>query len=285
MKRFAGMVLLALFLAFPAAVLAMGFESFGNEPVLKQANWVQGVVNVVNLPSRVYSYWVNGDESFFYRGDAEALNEALRQFARIESDGHQLILLPGAGTAHSFNGKPIPFDWHFNPQSIYWSTDKKRPPKLTVYVSALKPRALDRRSVEKSLDELESDSFQARDKARRDLEKLGNDAKPFLQAALKAQPTLEKRRRLESLLAKLPAFDVADLEIPKGIVPITVDDLLAVHLKGINQNDPDANILKDFQTAIDHLETAKDRPEFQEELRKKLSILEDIREFKKRIAR
>ena len=348
MKRFGNLALLIQILAFPATVLALGFESFGNDPQGKKSNWIEGVVNVVNLRSRVYSYWVSGSENFFYRGNAEALNEAIRAFAGIQGEGHELVLMPGAGVTRSFQGKQITFDWDFNPQSIYWSTDKIRPPRLTVYINALKPRDLDRKSVEKWIGDLESDSFQAREKAMAELERFGNDAKPFLRAAYKAQRAPEQQRRLEILLEKLPAFDVTDLEIPKGIKPISVDGLVAVHLKGANDrlrgsgsiyalvrlapysdqvvpaltdllqkgqntqvriaaatsladvgvrarpalhalreglNDPDANILKGFQSAIDHLGKAKVRPGHEEELAKNLLILDEIKEFTKSIAR
>jgi hypothetical protein len=92
----------ALMLAMPAFVLALGMETFGNGPVVRQPEWREGVLDVVNLNSRVYSVWVNGNESFFYRGHAEALNEALRKYAAIKGDIHAVILLPGAGKTRSF---------------------------------------------------------------------------------------------------------------------------------------------------------------------------------------
>jgi len=96
---------LVAMLLLPAAAFALGEEAFGNAPRVAQKDWADGVINVVNLKSRVYLHWVNGNESFFYRGDAGALNEALRLFAAINDDEKQIVLLPGSGKTQSFDGK------------------------------------------------------------------------------------------------------------------------------------------------------------------------------------
>jgi hypothetical protein len=111
---------------------------------------------------------------------------------------------------------------------------------MTVYISAIKPRPVERQKVEKWLHDLNSDSFPTRNAAFAELEKLGNDAKPSLRAALQGQPTPEVRRRVELLLDKLPSFDLSDVEIPKGISVISVGDLIA---KGLHElKDADQNV-------------------------------------------
>src|SRR5947209_17359605 len=92
MKIPAGTTLVTLFLALPATAFALGEERFGNAPAVKQPDWASGVLDVVNLDSRVYSQWVNGNENFFYRGNARALNEALRKYAAVKDDVRRLIL-------------------------------------------------------------------------------------------------------------------------------------------------------------------------------------------------
>src|SRR5262245_44235735 len=192
MKLVVGTALATLLLASPARALALATETFGNAPTVKQPDWAEGVLGVVNLKSRVYSYWVNGNENFFYRGDAQALSEALRQFAAVKDDVRQLILLPGAGKAQSLRGQAIAFDWQFHvPSGIYKAVSGRKHAVLTVYISALKPRPLERKQVEKWLGELHSDSFKIRERAGQELQKLGNDAKPFLREALRGQPPLE----------------------------------------------------------------------------------------------
>jgi hypothetical protein len=93
--------------------MALGMEHFGNAP-LNEANYreFKGAMPLVNHESRVYHCWVNGNEKFFYRGDTETLNNALRMFAATESKVHEVVLRPAPGVAHSFNRtKVIPFNW------------------------------------------------------------------------------------------------------------------------------------------------------------------------------
>jgi hypothetical protein len=110
--------LLVMFL--PAVAAAMGTESFGNAPVPAQKDWRPGVVDAVNLPTRVYSRWVNGNESFYFQGGAAELNAALAKFAAIAAEEREVILRPGPGETRSFGGKPVSFDWEVHvPSGIY----------------------------------------------------------------------------------------------------------------------------------------------------------------------
>jgi hypothetical protein len=226
-----------LLLAFPQAALALAFETFGNEPVVNHPDWAEGVVDVVNLQTRVYALLADSQETYFFRGGAGGVNEALRKYAAVRADVRQFILLPGSGKTQSFDRKPIAFDWQL--QVPGWSNRVaiRKHAVMTVYINGTKPRPLEPKQVEKWLADLNSDLFQTRDKANRQLEKLGNDAKPFLRAVLKPKSTLEARLRIEALLAKLRDLDVTDLEIPKGIEVISVDDQVAKGLKELK--DPD----------------------------------------------
>src|SRR5262249_19367635 len=156
-------------------------------------------------------------------------------FAAVKDEGRQLILLPGPGKTHSFERKPVAFDLQFHvPSGIYKAVSKRGHVVMTVYINARKPQETPaRKSIEKWLVDLNNDSFETREKASRELEKLGNDAKPFLRAALKIQPAPEARRRIEGLLGKLREVDVTDLEIPEGTKILSVDDLLAIHLRAL----------------------------------------------------
>jgi len=348
MKTLTSMAVVILFLALPGRAFALASETFGNAPMVNQADWAPGVLNVVNLQSRVYSRWVNGNEKFYYRGNAQDLNDALRKFAAVKDDIRQLILLPGPEKTQSFARKTVEFDWQLHvPSGIYKAVSKRSHVVMTVYIKATKPRIIeDHKQIDKWIADLKSDVFQTRDKARQELQKLGTDAKPFLREALKTNLVLEARKRIQGLLEKLQDLDVTDLEIPKGITVLTVDDLVAVHLKGLKDtnstvrgmaiqdlirlvsysdkvmpaltdmlqkekhewvrrvaasclagvgeqakaalpalkkglNDPDATIRKEFQTAIEQIENAKEPSGRADELKSKLAILKDIREFKK----
>jgi hypothetical protein len=240
MKFGAGTAVVILALALPATALALATETFGNAPMGRQPEWAVGVVDVVNLKTRVYSFWVNGNESFFYRGNAQGLNEALRTYAAVKDDVRRLILRPGPGKRESFQRKPIDFDWQLDvPSGIYRAMTKRKHAEMTVYISATRPRPVERAPVEKWLRELSSDAFKTRESATQELQKLGSDAKPFLREALKAQPTLEARRRVETLLERLRGLDVTDLDIPKGLTVITVDESVDKGLKELKAADRD----------------------------------------------
>lgn len=232
---------LALVLACPAAALALGEEAFGNAPRTKQPEWAVGILEVVNLRSRVYTQWVNGNESFYYKGDANALNEAIVKFAAVKDDQRRLVLLPGAGKTRSFGGKEIEFTWQLHvPSGIYRAVSREKHAVMTVYLPDPKPRGrVDRKQVQKWIGLLDDDSFEIRRSATQELEKLGRDVKPLLREALRNRPTLEMRDRIQGLLSRLRSLDASDLEIPRGVTMVSPDDLLEAHLKSLK----DANAM------------------------------------------
>ena len=139
------LVVLTLACCLPSQAWALGEEHFGNAPLneLNYSDW-EGIIPLVNHPSRVYHTWVNGNEHFYYRGDLAALNDTLRAFAAREAKLHEVVLRPGPGVVKSFNGvKTIPFGWNLHIQggisrsttrmhlaSLIWPND----PVLTIYV-------------------------------------------------------------------------------------------------------------------------------------------------------
>ena len=69
-------VVLAVLLAVGGSgrqAFAAATETVGNQ-ALNAANYGdwQGIMPVINHKSRVYHLWVNGNEHFYYRGDAKA---------------------------------------------------------------------------------------------------------------------------------------------------------------------------------------------------------------------
>src|SRR5207302_336070 len=62
---------------------------------------------------------------------------------------------------------------------------------------------VDPKKVAKLIADLDSEEFEQRSAGAEELEKLGDLAVPALEQVLKGQPTLETRRRVEQLLARL----------------------------------------------------------------------------------
>ena len=113
--RMIPLAVLALILLSPRWVFALGSEKFGNKE-LSDANYTSwpGIMPVINSPARVYLVWVNGHESFDFKGTSAQLNETLQHFARIQGvTKHEVILHVGPGQgASSFNPeKKFSFDW------------------------------------------------------------------------------------------------------------------------------------------------------------------------------
>ncbi len=105
--------LILLAVAYGPRATAMGEEEFGNKP-LSGANYTDwpGIMPVINDTHRAYRYWVNGNEQFFYKGDTDALNSALVELAKADTLRCEVVLRPGPGMTHPFDGKQdIPFSW------------------------------------------------------------------------------------------------------------------------------------------------------------------------------
>lgn len=110
----------AFFLAWlcgPAQIAsALGMEAIGNQPLagVNYDRW-EKIKPVVNDPGRVYHWWVNGNENFYYRGDTDALNAFLKNFAQIRPSPLKLIIVDDApASTKTFHGEPIQYDWEMH---------------------------------------------------------------------------------------------------------------------------------------------------------------------------
>lgn len=130
---------------FAQKAFALGTEEKGNGPLseLNYTEW-KGIVPIVNDKARVYQVWVNGNESFYYKGTTKQLNAALATFAKVEVKNHVVVLRPGPVEQRSFHDKtPIPYNWELHVigglakeratddiEDLEWQKD----PVLTVYI-------------------------------------------------------------------------------------------------------------------------------------------------------
>src|SRR5437867_392270 len=203
-------VILLLFADTPQA-LALATEHFGNEPVPQGWGFSKEVLALANLKSRVYWYEVNGDPTFFYRGDTKALNKALAKLAAIPGARPEVVLLPGPGKTKSLGGeKEFLCDWKVHAPSGLYAVDARQEkgtnvftkvPTMTVHVTVDGPaKAVDAKQLQRWIAELDADAFPIREVATRELEKLANAAGPALRKARETDLSPEKRRRIDRLL-------------------------------------------------------------------------------------
>jgi hypothetical protein len=82
-------------------------------------------------------------------------------------------------------------------------------------------RPADPARVQRLLVGLDSKSFAAREKARKELEELGDSAAAALGKALEEKPSLESRRRIQALLQRLRR-PVANAETRRGLRALAV---------------------------------------------------------------
>jgi hypothetical protein len=122
----------SLWLVPPAAYGISFFnESWGNEPLPAGGfgDW-PNILPVVNHRSRVYGrHTEHGltaavEHRLYYRGDADALNAALRAFAKVGGEKRFVVLRPGPAEVYSVNKqKKAPFDWSLHAASAGTNLD------------------------------------------------------------------------------------------------------------------------------------------------------------------
>jgi hypothetical protein len=87
--------------------------------------------------------------------------------------------------------------------AIWWLTTHPNE-ALTLFKQRLQAvKAPDKQKIDRWLKELDDDRFAVRERADRGLLNTGEDAKPFIEAALTQNPSVEAKRRLERLLKSL----------------------------------------------------------------------------------
>lgn len=113
MRKIASILINLVLLCSPNSLIwAAGTEDFGNKPLSEfdYGDW-KGIMPVINHSNRVYHRWVNGGEGFYFRGNTQALNNYLRQFAAIDAGVREVVIRPGPATTWTFRGDYVPYDW------------------------------------------------------------------------------------------------------------------------------------------------------------------------------
>jgi hypothetical protein len=215
--------------AFAGRAYALGTEHVGSGPITNGLNFGPDLLAAVNLDSRVYWNEVNGNPYFFFKGNTDALNKCLELFAKVKAEGHDVIIVPGSGDTKTFKGDAIASNWHFNvPMGLYYAMGKgSKHARFTLYINQKSTKAkVDEKQVARWIADLDVDDFTTREKAERELAKLGGSASTYLRKALEAKPSPEAERHIKGLLNKLEGIELEHIKIPKGVTVLEISDLL-----------------------------------------------------------
>ena len=91
-------------------------------------------------------------------------------------------------------------------------------------------------NVEQWIADLNSDQFPARERASKELEKLGRSAALFLRKAKENRPSPEQLRRIDVLLDKLVGIDLEQVQFPARVKIISPKELRARYLDGLKSD-------------------------------------------------
>jgi WD40 repeat protein len=115
----------------------------------------------------------------------------------------------------------------------------------------------DSAKIAKLLTDLDNPSFKVRDSATKELEQLGVLAKSALNLALNAKPTLETRRRIESVLQKLPDWMQSSDQL-RMLRALECVELIGTpeareYLRGLSEGAPGVRLTMEAQEALARL--------------------------------
>ena len=128
-RRLVWVVALLVLCAAVSVAWAMAGEH-GSEPVGGNSAWIPGIKELANRPERFGGYWVNAQDVFFYKGDTQACNAFLAQYARLESTDLVVTLHVGKRdstapwTAKAVEANP---DWTLYASPKSWSMFRDDP--------------------------------------------------------------------------------------------------------------------------------------------------------------
>jgi hypothetical protein len=236
----------AALLAWRQQALGLATEHFGNAPVpVSFSTFTADLLAILNHPARVYWYEVNGDASFYYKGDMGALNDLLKRFA-AKGKGREVVLHAGPLKLTNLGGtRRIDAHWYVHvPGGISLShypdgglvTDKG--PAIHLYLPAARvTAATPAATIAGWIADLDSDVFAVRERGSQELEKQGAGAAPALRKALETTSSAEVRKRIRSLLARLPALNLDLLVVPEGMTVVGPDDLRTRCTRGLKSKE------------------------------------------------
>jgi len=98
-------------LACRGTVLGMATEEIGpKESCVAQPDWPKGIVEMARHPTRAYSIWINGGETFYFQAAPAEAHELVTLFCKARMRVHEIRIEEGPRTAKSFGGNEYEYD-------------------------------------------------------------------------------------------------------------------------------------------------------------------------------
>ncbi len=120
----------------------------------------------------------------------------------------------------------------------------------------LRPAAADPKLMERLLKDLDSDQFATRDRATKEIRRLGDAAEPYLRTALDGDLSPEARRRVEGLLGELdPVRSPGVLRGPRAVEALEMiggEDAKEL-LKALSAGDPAVRLTREAKASLARL--------------------------------
>ncbi len=170
-------------------------------------------------------------------------------------------VLDAAGTAKAWAGLAGDPRKAFAARGALEMSPEKALPLLKKRLKPVQPA--DPALMRRLLADLDSDNFKAREKARKELEELGDRASGALCEALKKRPSLEAQRRIEALLKRLMP-PIADSETLRSLRAIAVLEDIGTSearkiLETLAKGSMDARLTREAKATLERMATRSAR--------------------------
>ncbi len=111
MKKPVATALLFAALTWCAQAFPLMGEHMAGFPVGRNPQWPEGLADVLNSPGRVYGFFDNFLDLYFFAGDTDDFNDLLKRYSKVEGIPLKLVLHQGQGKTGTFGRDQIPFDY------------------------------------------------------------------------------------------------------------------------------------------------------------------------------
>src|SRR5262245_5469594 len=113
-----------------------GPDSARGHATISQPGWPVGLVELPRHESRVYSVWVNGYESFYFKTNPVQTNELILLFSKTRMRDHELFIRERKSKKESVLPQSIDYNVSLDISGALQmdETSKTYEPTLTVYI-------------------------------------------------------------------------------------------------------------------------------------------------------